>query len=160
MSAKLFHNLLLFCLFGIAMWFFGNLYEAIVIAPNMLQNAIQRLHAWQDFFVCTNPVFFYVPIPQLATVTLVVLYFKAPRQNVYIKKQLKLALIFQIAALMLSVYIIAQLNLKLFFGDLEKYADEIPSKAILWNILNAMRVVLVGAALSFVFKAYTQTRTN
>lgn len=151
---KLFSHLLLFSLFGIAMWFFGNLYEAIVIGPNMLENSGQRLHYWQNFFVVINPVFFYVPIPPLAAVSLIVLFFIVPKEEVKIKKQLKLANIFQITSLALSTYIITQLNFKLFFGDLEKYADQIPSRALLWNILNLLRVALIAIALRFVFNAY------
>ena len=156
MTNKLFSNLLLFSLFGTTMWFFGNLYEGIVIAPNMLENSIQRMHSWQDFFVVTNPIFYYVPLPPLATVALVVLYFKTPNQKTALKRRLKMASIFQIASIVLSIYIITQINLKLFFGDLEKYTDEIQSMAILWNVLNVFRLALVATALTFTFKVYVQ----
>jgi hypothetical protein len=160
MTSKLFNNLLLFSLFGIAMWFFGNLYEAIVIGPNMLSDTAARMEHWQKFFAVTNPVFFYVPFPQLATIVLIILFFNTSGQKTELKKSLKLANIFQIASIVLSVYMITQINLKLFFGDLEKYSDKLSSMALLWNILNAVRVVLVGFALTFVFKAYLQTQKN
>ena len=160
MKNKLFTNLLLFALLGIAMWFFGNLYEAIVIGPNMLSNSIVRINHWQGFFAVTNPAFFYVPVPQLATVVLIVLYFKTSKQKVALKKLLKLATIFQVVSILLSVYIITQINFKLFFGDLGKYADQVPSMALLWNILNVTRVFLVGIALVFVFKAYLHNQKN
>jgi hypothetical protein len=157
MTKKLFSKVLLFSLFGTAMWFFGNLYEGIVLGPNMLENSVQRMHAWQNFFVVTNPVFFYVPIPLLATMSLTVLFFVAPKQEIEIKRQLKLATILQVVSLTLSIYIITQLNFKLFFGDLGNDADQISSKALLWNIMNALRVVLVALALVSIFKAYIQT---
>jgi hypothetical protein len=158
MTGKLYRNLLLFSLFGIAMWFFGNLYEGIVIGPNMLENSVQRLRSWQDFFVTTNPIFFYVPISQLATITLLILFFRTPKQETELNRQLKLASIFLVSSMVLSVYIITQVNFKLFFGNIEKYSDQVQSKAILWNILNLFRVVLVAISLTFVFKAYIQTQ--
>ncbi|MCW3125825.1 MAG: hypothetical protein JWO03_1483 [Bacteroidetes bacterium] len=154
MQIKLFNNMLLFSLFGIAMSFFGNLYEGIVIGPNMLQDSIHRMQYWQKFFVATNPAFFYVPVTQLAAIISVVLYFKTDKQKVALKKKLKLAAIFQIASIALSVYIITQINLKLFFGDLEKYRDAVSYMALLWNVLNAVRILLVGIALTFTFRAY------
>jgi hypothetical protein len=160
MSGKLYNSLLLFSLFGVAMWFFGNLYEGVVIGPNMLNNSIRRMHAFQDFFVLTNPIFFYIPIPQLSTITLLVLYFKTPKQKHTLKRQLKLASIFLIISLVLSVYIITQLNFKLFFGDLEKYAGQIQIKALSWNILNVFRLTLVAIAMVFIFNAYIQVKKN
>jgi hypothetical protein len=158
MTSKSFNNLLLFSLFGIAMWFFGNLYEAIVIGPNMLTDSMVRMGHWQNFFVFTNPAFFYVPVPQLATVILITLFFKTDPQKTELKRLLKLANIFQVTSIMLSVYIITQINFKLFFGDLTKYANSVYSMALLWNSLNFIRVCLVAAALTFVFKAYLQTQ--
>ena len=158
MTNKLFTNLLLFSLIGTAMWFFGNLYEAIVMGPNMLNDTMTRMEHWQHFFVLTNPIFFYVPVTQLATVVLIILFFNTASQKVELKRFLKLASIFQIAAIILSVYIITQINLKLFLGDLSKYADQVSSLATLWNILNILRVLLVGLGLTFTFKAYLQTQ--
>jgi hypothetical protein len=155
---KWYNGILLFTLFGIAMWFFGNLYEAIVIGPNMIHDSMNRLHAWQQFFVLTNPVFFYVPIPQLATLALLGLFIKAPAGSVELKRLLKIANVFQLSSIALSVYIISQINFKLFFGDLSKYTDSVAALALLWNVLNIIRVLLVGVALTFVFKAYLQTQ--
>ncbi len=160
MTSRLFNILLLFALFGIGMWFFGNLYEGIVIAPNMLNDTATRMEHWQKFFVVTNPVFFYVPVPQLATVVLLILFFKSDKQKPVLRHYLKLASIFQVASLILSVYIITQINFKLFFGDLNKYSGQLSSLALLWNALNVIRVLLVAAVLTFTFKAYLQTQKS
>jgi hypothetical protein len=158
MSNRLFNRLLLFSLFGIAMWFFGNLYEAIVIGPNLLHDSVNRVHAWQQFFMVTNPAWFYVPVPQVATIVLLVLYVKTPGSNVELKRFMRMASIFQLVSILLSVYVILQINLKLFFGDLSQNADKISSMALAWNVLNIIRVILVGVGLTFVFKAYLQTQ--
>src|SRR4051794_13246582 len=124
MSGKSVCNLLRFALFGIAMWFFGNLYEAVVIGPNMLgADALQKLHNFQKFFITTNPVFFYIPLSPLATAATVFIYFKTPKTKTVLKRHLKMASIFLTISVALSVYMITQLNLKLFFGDLTKYTD-------------------------------------
>jgi hypothetical protein len=155
---RAFNHLLLFSLFGIAMWFFGNLYEAIVIGPNMLQNSVHQLQAWRNFFVVTNPVFFYVPVPQLATVAVIILFIKTPADKTEIKRYLKTATIFQVVSIILSVYIITQLNMKLFFGDLSQYQDQLNGLALQWNILNLIRVCMAAVVLVFVFRAYVQTQ--
>ncbi|HXS37169.1 MAG TPA: hypothetical protein VN721_10745 [Flavipsychrobacter sp.] len=159
MRDKLYHNLLLFSLFGVAMWFFGNLYEAIVIAPNMLNNTIEKMHAWQAYFVVTNPAFFYALSP-LATIALLIVYVKTSKQKTELKRLLRFASIFQIIAYALSIYIITQINLKLFFANLNDNPDQLHTKAVLWNILNIIRIILVEISLIFTFKAYIQTQKN
>jgi hypothetical protein len=151
---KSFNNFLLFSLFGAALWFFGNLYEGIVIAPNLLTDSIQKAHYWQNFIGVTNPILYYIPLVPLSTVTLLVLYFKTSKQKTELKQYLKLSATFQILAYVLSIYIIIQINLVIFFGDLNKFTDIVYSKALLWNILNVTRLILVGIALTFIFKAY------
>src|SRR4051812_6946659 len=106
MTSKLFSSLLLFSLIGITMWFFGNLYEAIVIGPNMLgEESLQKIHHFQNFFVTTNPIFFYIPLSPLATVALVFIYFKTPKTKIELKRCLKSANIFLTISVALSVYI-------------------------------------------------------
>ena len=158
MQAKLFDRLLVFSLFGTAMWFFGNLYEAIVIAPNLLVNSIERAQQWQNFIGTTNPVMFYIPLTFVAGIVLLILYTKTPKQKMAVKQKLKWACVCMAIAYLLSVYIITQINLKLFFGNLTTNALQIHTLALLWNILNGIRTILLAVALVFVFKAYVQSR--
>jgi len=158
MRHKSFKNLLIFSLFGIAMWFFGNLYEGIVLMPNTLFGSVQKLQAWQNLFVESNPAYFYL-IANLAVVATWILFFRTPKESTDIKRLLKYASLILLAAIVLSVYIITQINLKFFFGDLSKYDTvQIHSAAVLWNVLNSIRVVLVGAALVFMFRANVETQ--
>jgi hypothetical protein len=136
------------------MWFFGNLYEAIVITPNLLQDTVQKLRDWQDFFHLTNPAFFYVPVAPVAVIVLVVLYFKLTSHEAAFKPLLKRAVVFILLALGLGIYIISQINFKLFFGDPEKLEPDVYKLAVLWNVLNTIRTVLVGFSLYNLFKAY------
>jgi NADH:ubiquinone oxidoreductase subunit 6 (subunit J) len=158
MKSKLFNNLLLFSLFGIGLGFFGVLYEGVVYGPKLLDVSMERMLFWKEFTSVISPIVYYVPWVYLATIMLVVLYFKTQKEKKELKKRLKLASIFQILSLVLTIYILAQINFKRSFGDLEKYADTIPGKVLLFNILSIIRVTLAAIGLSYVFKAYVQTQ--
>jgi hypothetical protein len=160
MTAKNFNRILLFSLFGMTMWFFGNLYEAIVIVPNMLTNSILKAKLWQDFFVITNPVFYYIPISPSAVLTTVFLYFKTSQRNSTLKRRLKFATIFGLIASALGIIIITRINLKLFFGDVEKISETAHYLSVWWNILNAVRVLLLLVTIINLFKAYVLTQRN
>jgi len=157
---KLFSNILLFSLFGIALGFFGMLYEGIVFVPKMLDNSMQRMLFWRDFYSSINPVGFYIPLLPLASITLIALYFKTSKQNTEIKKRLAWASIFQILSLIITFYIVTQINLKLCFSNIEKYAGEIPTKTLLINVLSIFRMTFSALALAFVFKAFIQLQKD
>ncbi len=160
MKSKLFNNLLLFSLFGIALGSFGMLYEGVVSIPKMLDTSMARMIFWKNYYSVINPLVYYIPLVPLATITLVVLYFKTSKEKTALKNRLKLAGIFQIASLILTFYIVTQVNLKLLFGDIEKYADIIPAKTLLVNILSVFRMVLTAIALTAVFRAYLLTQKD
>lgn len=152
MAPKTFHRLLLFSLFFLAHWFFGNLYEEIVLAPNQLRNSFQALVAWQGYFTVTNQLYYYLPFTQLAVVVVCVLYFKStvPLQT----RRLKIAALSGIAAIALTALIVTQLNLKLFFGNSAEHRDSLYTLSVFWLIGNAMRLVLVGTGLWQVLQVY------
>ena len=160
MKSKLFNNLVLFSLFGIALGFFGILYEGVVYGPKLLDVSMERMLFWKKFTSVISPIIYYVPLVYPATITLVVLYFKTSKQKAELKKRLRRASIFQIASLALTIYILTQINFKLRFGNLEKYADTIPGKVVLFNILSVFRVTLAAIGLAFIFKAYIQTQKS
>jgi len=157
MKNKLFNSLLLFALVGIALGFFGMLYEGVVTIPKMLDTSMQRMLFWKNFYAVVNPITYYIPLTPLATITLVVLYFVTPKEK-DIKKRLGAAGALQIIVLAMTFYIVTQINLKLYFSDLEKYADVIPGKVLLINILSVVRLALGAIALIFVFRAHVQTQ--
>jgi len=153
-------NLLLFALSGIALWFYGNLYEGIVIAPNLLNDPIQKVQLWQNFFVTTNPVMYYIPVSPLAIVIIVILYFKTSRDQIILKKHLQRASIFGLLALGLGIYIITQINFKLFFGDIQKNSKDLYKLSVLWNVLNLIRTALLIPSMLYTFKACIWTKQN
>ncbi len=160
MKLKLFNNLLLFSLFGIALGFFGILYEGIVYGPKFLDASMERMLFWKNFTSIISPLAYYTPWVGLATLTLVVLYFKTPKQKMSLKNRLKWASVFQVLSLAITFYILTQINFKQSFGDIQKYADVIPGKAVLFNILSIIRIIFMAIALSSLFKGYIQTQKD
>lgn len=158
MQIKTFNRLLVFSLFFLAQWFFGNLYEEIVLAPNQLTNSYEALKNWQSYFTITNQIYYYVPFTQIAVFVVCYLYFRTTNQPE--KQLLKKASIFGLLSLIMTMYIVTQLNLKLFFGDIEKYKSEIYSLSVMWLIGNAIRLYLVGSSLYFTFKTYLLRQTH
>ena len=158
MKLKLFNKLLVFSLFGIALGFFGILYEGIVYGPKFLDVSTERMQFWKAFTTVISPIPYYIPIYPIATILLVVLSFRAPKEKSRLRKRLIAAGLFQIASLALTFYILTQINFRRSFGDLQKYASEIPGKAVLFNILSIIRIVLGAIAVAFVFKGCMQSQ--
>jgi hypothetical protein len=154
MTEKTRARFLLFALSGLALWFFGNLYEGIVIAPNLLAGPVDKLRHWQTFFTATNPVYFYIPIAPLAALTIFILYFKTAKENIALKRHLGYAALFLIIALGLSIFIITQINLQLFFGVIPRVPGKAYQLSVLWNILNGVRIIFLAGALYQAFQAY------
>ncbi len=153
----MYKNILLFSLFGLTMWFFGNLYEAIVIAPNLLNESLLKADLWQRFITMTNPVFFYIPISPIAMLTTILLFFKTSNDKTKQKYHLRRATIFGLCAFILGFYIIIQINFKLFFGNINELSGNAHHLSVLWNLLNGVRVLFLTFAVYHLFKTYILT---
>ena len=160
MKGKLFNNLLLFSLFSIALAFFGMLYEGVVTIPKMLDNSAARMLFWKDYYAVINPLPYYIPLTPLASIILAILYFVAAKEKPALARRLGWAIIFQIATLAITFYIVKEINLKMYFGNIPQYADVIPAKTILVNILSVIRLLLAAIALTLTFRGYVQSRTE
>jgi hypothetical protein len=160
MNTKTFNNLLLFSLFGIALSFFGILYEGLVYGPKFLDTSMDRMIFWKSFTSIVSPLPYYTPWVGLGTLILVILFFMTPKLKPILKNRLKWASIFQVLSLVITLYILTQINFKQSFGDIQKYADVIPGKVVLFNILSVIRIVFVAIALTSLFKGYIQTQTE
>jgi hypothetical protein len=136
---------------GLAHWFFGNLYEAIVLAPNMLVSPYEQLNCWQGFFTVTNQIYYYVPFTQLAVMVIWFLYVK--EKDRLLKTVLLKASLYGLLSILLTVVIVTQLNLKIFFGDLDQVAGDLYTYTLYWVVLNIFRVILVGTTLVYACKS-------
>lgn len=161
MKKRSFNRFLLFSLFGIALGFFGTLYEGLVLIPKMLNPSAERMAFWKQFYSVVNPVVYYIPLLPLAAITVVFLYFKTAPESKVLKRNLMLAVILQAVSLLITFYIVNQVNLKMYFCNVEKYSSVIPGKTLLVNILSPLRLMITALAMNFVFKAYlTAQNTN
>ena len=102
MKLKLFNNLLVISLFGIALGFFGILYEGVVYGPKFLDVSKERMQFWKAFTTVISPIPYYIPIYPIAVILLVVLSFGTPKEKSGLRKQLIGASLFQIASLALT----------------------------------------------------------
>lgn len=160
MASKAYRNILLFCLFSICMWFFGNLYEAIVLTPNLLVDSAQKIYSWRALFTVTNPSFFYIPLSPIAVILIIILFFKTDKKEIMLKKHLRYACISLLLATALGIYIITQINLKLFFAHGDIAQSDAYKLALRWNMLNAIRIILLVFAIYGLFHAYILTQIN
>jgi hypothetical protein len=160
MKLKLFNNLLVFSLFGIALGFFGVLYEGVVYGPKFLDVSMERMQFWKAFTAVISPIPYYIPIYPIATILLVVLSFRTPKEISGQSPRLIVASLCQLASLALTFYILTQINFRRSFGNLDKYAYEIPGKVLLFNILSFIRIGLGAIAVAFVFKVYMQIQIS
>jgi hypothetical protein len=158
MQNKTFNRILGFSLFFLAHWFFGNLYEEIVLAPNQLTSSYKALLAWQGYFTITNQIYYYVPFTQLAVVGVCFLYFKT--SNAKEKGRLRKAGIYGIGAIIVTALIVTQLNLKLFFGDLDRHKENLYLLSVVWLFGNAIRIVLIGFSLFNTLEVFIFRRTQ
>jgi hypothetical protein len=145
-------RLTLFAIIGLSYWFFGNLYEAIVIAPNWVVNSPVQMKRLNEFFVTTSPTIYFVPLTQIATVFVWLLLWKSKVNS--IKTELKYASIFAVLVTILNAVIVSTIVLKLFGPDYEKYGEYLTTLTWRWNILNCFRMVLVALTICFLFNAY------
>jgi hypothetical protein len=145
-------KLLMASIFGLAWWFFGNMYEQIVISPNWVVDSPAQMMRLHEFFVITTPTIYFVPITQLATVLVWGIYFL--NKSEMVKPDLKRASFFALLATLLNVFIVTTIVLKLFASDFERYGSYLTTLTWRWNVLNVLRMALVGITIHYAFNAY------
>ena len=137
-----------FTLLLLAQWFFGNLYEAIALVPNLMPLIALKSRAGEALFKtkARSPIVYYVPASALALLLLAVLTATAWLRHAagvpYIVSACGLVLLGGV----LTVYIVRSINLELFF---EPPADLVRADRLLvkWQLLNYLRLTLSLAAI-------------
>jgi hypothetical protein len=152
MTISLQRRLTLFAIIGLSYWFFGNLYEAIVISPNWVVDSPSQMKRLNEFFVTTSPTIYFVPLTQVATVFVWLLLWR--NKVISVKSELKYASIFAVLVTILNAVIVSTVVLKLFGADYEKYGDYLTTLTWRWNVLNFFRMLLVALTIYYLFNAY------
>lgn len=134
-------------------WFFGNLYEEI-LTPNSIVASIEIISAYNRYFAITEPYYYYIPLTQIGFFLVLFLAFFKTSFSPKIKTLLRRAAITSGAAIALTVYIVTQYNLKMFFGNVDRLGARIHLLYLEWAILNGLRVFLLGLTISFLYRTY------
>jgi hypothetical protein len=157
-TADLFLVLATAAVAGHAHWFFGNLYEAVVLAPGWTSMAGRPVQLAGGFLGPGSPVRYYIPatpLTALVTVTAGVAGWNVPQVA---RPPLALGVALCLVSAAVTVYIVTRVNLRLFFA-----ADTAPEqKAMLarrWVRLNRVRLVTVGAAAILLVVTLIRCRT-
>lgn len=134
--------LLLVALTCLAWWFFGNLYEAVVISPNWIVDSPAQLTRLHEFFLVTGPTEYFIPASPVA---LLATWTGLALARPYVAGRLAQAAIISSALLAaLTVVIVAVLVQGLFGADYLDHAEQLLSYATWWNAANIARLLLTA----------------
>ena len=132
----------------LAQWFFGNLYEAVAIVPNLMSLIDLKSRAGEALFETKtrSPIAYYVPASALALPLLTILTVTALLRHTAGVPYIVSACGFVIAGGALTVYIVRSVNLELFF---EPPSDLVRAGTLLakWKMLNYLRLTLSLASI-------------
>lgn len=139
-------RLLNFTIFGLAMWFFGNLYEEVILMPNWLVAPLPVLKTYQQYYSVVIQYHYYVPVTQLAVMALIALYFTDNPARHSARRQLGRGSLWGLSGIALTAYVVLTINLKLFIGDLQLSETMAHQMGLIWMVLNGVRLICVGFA--------------
>lgn len=145
-------NWTLFSIFGITYWFFGNLYEAIVFGPNWAIKDPNHLKHLNDFFVNSSPTAYFIPMTLLAAISIWVLTFFNKIETV--KREYRMASILALIITVMTSLIVGLVLSKMFGPGYFENPSEGSFYGMLWNILNALRLLLEVATIYYLFNVY------
>jgi hypothetical protein len=121
-----------------------------VIVPNFAGGDVHAtMVAFRAFFHASNPVLFYVPIGPTVVVTSIVnllVSWREPGQRATAAGAAGCVLV----AILLTAWLVARVNVRLFFGPVMNDPLEAQSLARQWLVLNAIRMLLVSVAVFLV----------
>lgn len=141
-----------FALFGLALWFFGNLYEEVILMPNWLAAPIDVLRVHSRYTTVVVQYHYYVPTTQLAVITLIILCFTSSPARQLAQSDLRRAAIWGSLGIALTAWIVLSLNLDLFIGELKLSEAEAHRKGLIWMIGNAVRLFCVGLSFGYALR--------
>lgn len=134
-----------FLILSVGMSFFGYLYEQIDFIPNYLAGAGHQnasLH-WSNFHHVTNPAYYHI-LPACVTILCLVSIWKHKRILSSVQhKTLLLITVLTVLTNVLTTLAVTQINDQLFFGQSLENAIDIKALALLWSMLNILRLLFL-----------------
>ncbi|MGA6164527.1 hypothetical protein [Amycolatopsis magusensis] len=150
MKVTIQRRLTLVAVLGMAYWFFGNLYEAVVFSPNWVRDSPAQFTRLHEFFANTGPTLYFVPVAQLAILLVWVLWWRNREDE--LKRDYRRAGVLAVANVALSAYVIAVLVRRMFGEDY--LSADLTATAWQWNALNVVRMVLTAVTGYSLFSAF------
>ncbi|MBO0931946.1 hypothetical protein [Fibrella aquatilis] len=148
-----------FALFGLALWFFGNLYEEVILLPNWLAASLSVLQAYNRYYSVVIQYHYYVPVTQVAVVVLVALCFTSNPARQTDPSNLRRAALWGTLGLVLTALIVINLNLRLFVGELTLSETEAHRLGLIWMVGNGIRLFCVGMSFRYALSVRDRLRT-
>jgi hypothetical protein len=115
MARRLFLGLMACAVLGHAHWFFGNLYEGLVLAPGWTSVAGGPLAVADGVLAPGSPVRYYIPITPLTVLVTLAAVAAGRRTAPTTRRALLIGLALTIAGAAVTGYLVTQINLELFF---------------------------------------------
>jgi len=138
---------------GHAHWFFGNLYEGLVLAPGWTSVAGGPLEVAGGVLAQGSPVRYYIPLTPLTVLVTAAAAVVGWRTRSAARRTLLIGLTLTTVAAAVTGYIVGQINLDLFF-DAATSPDSREALADRWTLWNYVRLATVGSALAALIAAW------
>jgi hypothetical protein len=145
-------NLTLIAVLGLAWWLFGNLYEAVVISPNWVQDSPAQFARLHGFFAVTGPTLYFIPVTQLAVVLTWWLWWR--NRDIELAGDYRHAGLASLLLEALNTYIVIALISNMFGDDALAHHERLSALAWQWNILNTVRIGLIITTMTYLFGAF------
>lgn len=137
---------------GMAWWFCGNAYEAIVLSPNWTDDTPAQLRRLHEFFADTGPTLYFVPLTQLATLLVWVLAWR--NRDGEVARSYRHAGWWAVALTALNAYIVIAVVPNLFGDAYLTHPGRLLFYCRQWNVLNVVRMALTAVTVYYLFNAY------
>lgn len=154
-------RLILFAALGFLHWLFGNLYEAIVLGPNLLFTPDQStaLTASRTFFSVSSPPFYYLPWSPLSVLLVWTALYTARRSAIRpLRQWLTASALTSLLALLLTIYLVTNVNLNLYYSTAVYDKAALDQTLIQVNWLGSLRIVCLLITLHSLYRAYRTLR--
>jgi hypothetical protein len=137
---------------GLAAWFFGNLYEAVVFSPNWVQDSPAQFTRLHEFFDNTGPTLYFVPLSQVAVVLVCLLWWR--NRDDELRSDYRRAGVAGLLLAALTAYIVVAVLPRMFGDDYLADPRRLTAAAWQWNVLNVFRMALTATAAWYLFGAF------
>jgi hypothetical protein len=139
-------------LVGMAYWLFGNVYEAVVLSPNWVEDSPAQFTRLHEFFANTGPTLYFVPLTQIATVLVWLLWWR--NRNAAARRDYRRAGVASLVLTALTAYIVGVVIPRMFGDDALAHPERLNAAAWQWNVLNVLRIALTATTAWYLFGAF------